>query len=174
MSRRSFVPSPMVTGPLEAGESGYAAARSSRGFFLILALALLICAFLKVPTLHYPHAELDERIYWQLAENLAQKGQYSLQGTELLGTLPPGIFNHPLFHHPPLFATLLIPFVLVGAKDAAVVASWLGHLLAVLAVALVGRHALRRSVGANTFTSPVFWVPLLGICTDPLLLFVSR
>ena len=144
-------------------------------FLLIVGLALALCALLKVPTLFYPGDEMDEQIYWQLAENLARGGPYSLQGTELLSHLSPGIYNHPLFHYPPLFPALLVPFVMLGAKSAAVMVSWLGHLLAVLAVALVGRHLLRgRPDAARGLTQPVFWLPLLAVCADPLLMFVSR
>jgi len=144
-------------------------------FLLIVGLALALCALLKVPTLFYPGDETDEQIYWQLAENLAQAGPYSLQGSELLSHLSPGIYDHPLFHYPPLFPALLVPFVLLGAKSAAVTVSWLGHLLAVVAVALVGRHVLSgRQDAASGLTAPVFWLPLLAVCADPLLMFVSR
>jgi hypothetical protein len=144
-------------------------------FLLVLGLALAVCALLKVPSLFYPGDEMDEQIYWQLAVNLAQGHAYSLQGTDLLPRLSPAIYDHPLFHYPPLFPALMVPFVLAGAKSAAITVSWLGHLLAVLAVALVARHLQQdRPDGAGSVTSPAFWVPLLAVCADPLLMFVSR
>jgi hypothetical protein len=51
--------------------------------------------------------------------------------------------------------------------------SWAGHFLAVIAVALIGRHRLARSASNVTVTSPNFWLPVLGIAADPLLMFVS-
>jgi hypothetical protein len=129
---------------------------------------------LKLPSLRYPLAEGDERIYWQLAENLAQGGKYTLQGTGLIRELSPYMYDRPLFHHPPLFPALLIPFVLTGSKSAAVLVSWLGHFLAIIAIALVGRDILLRLPADRHISAPVFWLPVLGLSADPLLLFVSR
>jgi hypothetical protein len=84
------------------------------------------------------------------------------------------MYDRPLFHHPPLYPALLVPFVLVGSKSAAVLVSWLGHFLAVVAVALVGRHILHRLPTDARISLPAFWLPVLGVSTDPLLMFVSR
>ncbi len=148
---------------------------STGSYVLLVGLALAVCALLKAPTLYYPGDETDEKIYWQLAENLAQGRPYSLQGTALLTDLSPGIYDHPLFHHPPLFPALLVPFVLLGARHAAVVVPWFGHLFAVLAVALVARHALRgRPAAPTNLAAAAYLLPVVGVCADPLLVFVSR
>lgn len=84
------------------------------------------------------------------------------------------MYDRPLFHHPPLFPALLVPFVLTGSKSAAVLVSWLGHSLAVIAVALVGRHVLHRLPHDARISLPAFWLPVLGVSADPLLMFVSR
>jgi 4-amino-4-deoxy-L-arabinose transferase-like glycosyltransferase len=145
-----------------------------RDFFLVVCAALFLCAFLKVPTLNYAHDETDELIYWQLATNLANDGPYSLAGSPLLNVLSRDVYDHTLFHHPPLFPALLVPFVWMGDKSHAIVVSWLGHMLAVIAVAMVGWHALRRAGSDRLVTSPSFWLPVLGVATDPVLQFISR
>jgi hypothetical protein len=172
MSRRALKRSP--ASPRSYEEAAETPLRPTRGFSLLCCAAILLCAALKVPGLIYAAQEPDERIYWQLAENLARTGTYSLQGSELLKELSPEIYDRSLFHHPPLFAAALTPFVAAGAKPFAVLVSWLGHFLAVLAVALVGRHAIRRQWTAATVTSPSFWLPVFGVAADPLLLFVSK
>ena len=139
-----------------------------------MSAVLLVCAFLKLPTLNYAHDETDELIYWQLASNLVTNGNYSLHGSPLLSVLSPDVYDHPLFHHPPLFAASLVPFVSFGARNAAVIVSWIGHMLAVIAVGMVGWHTVRRRAGVRLATSPSFWLPVLGVATDPLLQFVSR
>jgi hypothetical protein len=148
--------------------------RSREGFFILCCALVAVSAIVKLPSLRYPLTEGDERIYWQLAENLAEGGQYTLQGSELLRELSPYMYDRPLFHHPPLFPSLLVPFVLTGSKSAAVLVSWLGHALAVIAVALVGRHSLHRLRAGARISLPAFWLPVLGVSADPLLIFVSR
>lgn len=59
-------------------------------------------------------------------------------------------------------------------QNAAVLVSWLGHVLAVIAVAIIGRHTLMRDSADASITAPAFWLPVLGVCADPLLMFVSR
>jgi hypothetical protein len=147
---------------------------STREFVLFCCAAVVICLFLKIPSLFYPRTEGDERIYWQLAQNLADGAGYTLRGTPLLKELSPYMYDRPLFHHPPLFAILLTPFVVNGMENAAVVVSWLGHALVVLAVAVVGRRTLAHSAHDGALTSPAFWVPVIGVSADPLLMFVSR
>jgi hypothetical protein len=148
--------------------------RTVRGFLVFCCAVVTVCAFLKLPSLRYPFAEGDERIYWQLAENLAHGRGYTLQGTTVLRELSPDMYDRPLFHHPPLFPALLTPFVLTGTRNAAVLISWLGHFLTVIAVALVGRHALLRLGNDTRITAPAFWLPVVAASADPLLIFVSR
>jgi 4-amino-4-deoxy-L-arabinose transferase-like glycosyltransferase len=144
-----------------------------RQCLIITGLVVVVALWLKVPSIFIPHEEIDERIYWQLAEHLASGRGYTLQGSALLDSLSPHIYDRPLFHHPPLFAALLVPFVLSGAKPAAIVVPWLGHILSLLAVALIGwRTALKRPMGP-TGISPGFWLPLLAMAADPLLGFTA-
>jgi 4-amino-4-deoxy-L-arabinose transferase-like glycosyltransferase len=158
---------------MPAGET--ASTRPTPGFWPVCLAALALCTALKVPALIYPPDEADEQIHWQLAVNLAQRGEYTLRGSALLPSLSPYIYDRPLFHHPPLYPALLVPFVRAEAQPAAILVSWLGHLLAVLAVALIGRHALQRQTASEvTTTSPRFWLPVVGVAADPLLMFVSK
>ena len=55
----------------------------------------------------------------------------------------------------------------------AVVVSWLGHALCVVAVAWIVRSALRKGAGGFDALSPLFWVPVLGVAADPFLTFMS-
>ena len=141
---------------------------ASRGFIVFCCAAVLVSALLKLPSLRYPQGEGDERIYWQLAENLTEGGTYTLQGSALLKELSPYMYDRPLFHHPPLFPALLVPFVLTGSKSAAVLVSWLGHAFTIIAVALVGRHILGRLSNNAHISLPAFWLPVLGVSADPL------
>jgi 4-amino-4-deoxy-L-arabinose transferase-like glycosyltransferase len=152
-----------------------ASTRPTPGFWPVCLVALVLCTVLKVPALIYPPDEADEQIHWQLAVSLAQRGEYTLRGSALLPSLSPYIYDRPLFHHPPLYPALLVPFVRAEVQPAAVLVSWLGHLLAVFAVALIGRHALRQQPGSEvTAASPRFWLPVMGVAADPLLMFVSK
>ena len=71
--------------------------RSTRGFVLFCCAAA-VCLVLKGPSLLYPRTEGDERIYWQLAQNLANGGDYTLRGSALLKELSAYIYDRPLFH----------------------------------------------------------------------------
>jgi Glycosyltransferase family 87 len=149
-------------------------ARSTRGFVLFCCAAAAVCLVLKGPSLLYPRSEGDERIYWQLAQNLANGGDYSLRGSAVLKEVSASIYDRPLFHHPPLFPALLSVFAMAGMENATVLVSWLGHVLVVIAVATIGRHTLEHSSADWSITSPAFWLPVLGVSADPLLMFVSR
>ncbi len=145
------------------------------------------------------HFEGDEIRFWYLAKNWATIGHYTLQGSPLFENFP---FYEPYYAyrkmpvHPPLFIVLLRPFVqyefthyekipqglgpdavrAIYAKIApnyAVIASWVGHLLAILAVALIGRYLLIYHKLSLSALSPLFWLPLLGVATDPIMTWVS-
>ena len=135
---------------------------------------IAFCVLLKLPTLGFPHNEGDEVIYWELTENLVSSGRYSLEGTEVLGRLSPHIYDRPLFHHPPLFALLLAPFVLIQSQSGAVVVSWLGHVLCIAGVALLGTAIADYRKLPSRPLSTYFILPLLGVTLDPFLTFVSR
>jgi 4-amino-4-deoxy-L-arabinose transferase-like glycosyltransferase len=134
-------------------------------------LVLLFCAFvvvLKLPSLRFVHAEPDEIVYWSVARNIVEHGKYTLRGATILSRLSPTIYDRPLFHHPPLYPALLTPFVVLKAQQASVVISWLGHLLCVAAVGIIGWAALDRD------HEDTLWLALLGVASDPLLTHVSR
>ncbi|MGD1019458.1 MAG: glycosyltransferase 87 family protein [Verrucomicrobiia bacterium] len=122
----------------------------------------------------FSHSENDERIYWQLATNLASGHGYTLQGTELLSLFSPFQYNRPLFYHPPLFPALLVPFVVFGSPQSAVLISWVGHFLCILAVAVIAKHLIGKQAETLTALSPRYWLPLLGVSVDPVLNFLSR
>jgi 4-amino-4-deoxy-L-arabinose transferase-like glycosyltransferase len=135
----------------------------------VTGLIVIVAIWLKVPSLFIEHTETDERIYWQLAENLAAGRGYTLQGTALLESLSPHIYDRPLFHHPPLFAALLTPFAASEMRSAAIVIPWLGQVLGILAVALIGLRTALQGASGRTAMSPGFWLPLLAMAADPLL-----
>lgn len=143
----------------------------------LVPLVLLFVGFsmlMKVPTLIFEHDEPDERVYWAVAENLAQRGEYTLRGSPMLEGMSPRIYDRPLFHHPPLYIALLVPFTALDAPQAAVTISWIGHALCIVAVALMGATLLRRSGTPAEELGSWLWIPLLGVATDPLLAFASR
>lgn len=138
---------------------------------LICAAIVLLCLALKLPSLTYPRLEYDERIYWQLTDNWLKHGTYSLRGTQVLRELPPSVYDKPLFHHPPLLPILLAPCVWLGSPNAAILVAWLGHVLAIIGVAIICWMWRRRSWRATTF---VLWLPVLGVALDPVLTFTAR
>lgn len=136
--------------------------------WLILAVALLLALCLKIPSLFQPHLETDELVFLNLAANLADSGNYSLQSTPILPYLSPAIYDKPFFQHPPLFVMLIAPLVTAISANSAVVVSWLGHLLALLAVFLLGRHTLGRE------NRLLLGIILAFAVFDPLLVFTSQ
>jgi len=143
-----------------------------RSFLWFTLVAIALATALKAPTWGLTHKEPDEVIYWTLAHSLLERGEYGLQGTRLLEILPAEMYDRPLFHHPPLYPLALVPFAAADAWSAAIVVSWLGHALAIVAVGLVvARPCRSRGVPATSFA---FWLPLLAIALDPIFLFTSR
>ena len=147
----------------------------SRQFWTVLGAILLFCTLLKLPSLSFSHEEPDERIYLALAGHLDHAEPYNLSGTGILKELSSSIYDRPLFFHPPLFPVLLVPFIHANAERAAVIISWVGHLLCVLSVAVIGR---RMMAGASCHVplgdSFLWWLPVVGVALDPLLIFCSR
>lgn len=147
-----------------------AAALDRRTSAWVLGAVVLLTVALRLPLLGWDNrsSETDEGIYWQLAASLVRGDGYTLQRAPILETLSPGMYDRPVFHHPPLYPALLVPFVLLDSPRWAIVVSWLGPLLAVLAVFLVARsrgHAAR---------SAALLLPVLGVALDPLMSFVAR
>jgi 4-amino-4-deoxy-L-arabinose transferase-like glycosyltransferase len=141
----------------------------------LVVLVVLFSAFtvvLKLPSLTFAHDEPDEVIYWSVARNLVEHGTYTLRGAPIQSHLSPTIYDRPLFHHPPLYPLLLMPFVALDAPQAAVVISWLGHLLCVMSIGIIA-WAISRG-GGDERADDSAWLALLGVATDPLLAHVSR
>lgn len=130
-----------------------------------------MCVALKLPTLFFERLEYDEQVYWELTKNWLETGAYSLRGTSILGELPPSVYDRPLFHHPPLLPMLLAPFVGTDSPRGAILVSWLGHVLAVVGVAMICWTWRRRSWHAANM---LLWLPVLAVALDPVLMFCSR
>lgn len=139
-----------------------------------LILFSLLSFFFKIPALLYLHQETDEIIYLTLARSLRERGTYSLQGTDILPRLSPTIYDHPLFHHPPLFPALLAVFSQEETLPYAITVPWIGHALAILGVGFVILAASRTSPTLLSASQPAVWLPFLAMTTDPVLLFVGR
>lgn len=144
-----------------------------RRFVLICATFALLCLALKPMTWFSPRAEVDEQVYWTVARHFHRTGQYTLQGTGAIEALnlPRHIYDRPLFHHPPLFPAALLPFGAANRPDAAIVISWLGHILAIVGIGLIcwsWRDPAWRS------TELALWLPVFAIAVDPLMMFCSR
>ena len=143
-------------------------------FWIVVLLVIGFSAIIKLPTFNLPHKEGDEIAFWYLTKNWIETGEYTLKGSPLAQTkLYFGRANREMPVHPPMFPLLLRPFVKYNAPDKAVIASWIGHFLTILAVALIGRYLfLSYGLTLSAF-SPLFWIPLLGIATDPIMTYVS-
>ncbi len=143
-------------------------------FWKVVFTVVLFVIALKIPTLNLPHVEGDEIAFWHLANNWIKTGKYTDKGGDL--TPYPAFvdrFTRDMPVHPPAFVALLVPFAKFGAQNKAVIASWLGHILAILAVALIGRQVFRNSEQVISAFSPHFWLPLLGMATDPVMTWIS-
>ena len=150
--------------------------RSSNARFALVA-AFLAAAFsiiIKLPTLKYPLTNWDGIIYLELSRRLLDGEPYSLMGSRLLEHLPRSFYEHPVFHHPPGFSLLLTPFVALKALNAAVVLSWLGHVLVLASIALLGYHLLLRETPADFRLRCAFLLPLAAAAADPLMNFIGR
>jgi 4-amino-4-deoxy-L-arabinose transferase-like glycosyltransferase len=147
---------------------------NTRSYVLVFLLFVVFTTFLKIPTVNYSHQEPDEIIYLELARQILENGEYTLRGTEILTHLSPNMYDRPLFHHPPLYPILLTPFVWAGMENWAVITSWLGHIMCLAAVAIFAWTITIRVTTTKGPFHPCFWIPLLGISLDPILVFVSR
>ncbi len=143
-------------------------------FWTVVLLIIGLTIFVKIPTLNLPHVEGDEVAFWHLANNWIKTGKYTDKGDDLT-PYPAYVdrFTRDMPVHPPVFAALLVPFAKYKALDKAVIASWVGHILAILAVALIGRHVLQKTPDIDTALSPHFWLPMLGVATDPVMTWIS-
>lgn len=142
--------------------------------------AFVFALLVKLPQLALRHREPDEIIYWQLGQRLWQDGVYSLRGTLMLERLPAAMYDHGLFHHPPLLAVLLGPWAVGDAGPyppaSTLWITWIAHALfaaATVSLALrmvsIGRDGAHRSLGVA--------LPVLAVAScvlDPFGWFASR
>jgi len=144
-----------------------------RRFVLICISISLLCLALKPMSWFAPRAEVDEQVYWTLARHFQRTGEYTLQGTGAIEALnlSPQIYGRPFFHHPPLYTFLLLPFAAARNPNAAIVISWLGHVLAIIGISLVCWTWRRPGTRGTEFT---LWLPVLAVAVDPLMMFCSR
>jgi 4-amino-4-deoxy-L-arabinose transferase-like glycosyltransferase len=134
-------------------------------------LALLLAT--KLPSLRFEHREPDEVIYWTVAKNLGEHGRYTLRGAPFLSKLSRRMYDKPLFHHPPLYPALLVPFATRELRREAIAISVFGHALALFAVALIGVHLHARFASGEP-PLRALWLPLLGATLDPVFVHVAR
>lgn len=142
-----------------------------RQFITVCTIIIGLCLLLKLPTLYFERAEGDELIYWGLTENWLEHGRYSLQGTEILKTIPAEMYDKPLFHHPPMISILLAPFVYFHSHTFSILVSWLGHVLAVVGVA-IWVWTMRKPEWRPT--DIFMWLPVLAMAMDPVYTFAAR
>lgn len=142
-------------------------------FIWVVLLFIALATLLKLPTILNERTEPDESVYLTLAYRMLNGQPYSLQGTEVMKILSPGIYDHPLFHHPPLFPALLVPFVAAKHSRSGIFLSWLGHGLSIVGVAMLLWRMMAKHEKTISPFSVCIWVPLLGIALDPLCLFLS-
>ncbi len=163
-----------MQGGMMQTKAGFAAVRQDsdlRRYVLVCVLIAATCLAFKLPSLTFPRQEYDERIYWQLTENWLETGSYSIQGRPVLRELPPSIYDRPLFHHPPLMSLLLTPFVTFESPNGAVLIAWLGHLLAIVGVAVICWTWRRRTWHATHLS---LYLPVLAMAMDPVFVFCGR
>ncbi|QDU84722.1 GPI transamidase subunit PIG-U [Planctomycetes bacterium Pla163] len=127
---------------MEPSTRGTTDQRNGRATRVAAALAFVLALLVKLPQLGFGHREPDEVIYWQLAQRLWQDGVYSLRGTLMLERLPAAMYDHGLFHHPPLFAALLGPWAVGDAgpypPSSAIWITWIAHALFAAATVHLG------------------------------------
>ncbi|HEU4427255.1 MAG TPA: hypothetical protein VFT98_00750 [Myxococcota bacterium] len=145
----------------------------ARRALLVAAPFLALALLTKLPSLAFEHREPDEVIYWTVARHLDEHGRYTLRGAPFLHKLPRAMYDRPLFHHPPLYPALLVPFVRRDARSEAVAISVLGHLLAIFSVAWIGLH-LHARIGGATGAFAALAIPLAGVALDPVLVHTAR
>lgn len=156
-------------------ESGVAreSAASIRERWLAAALAALASVLVKLPQLRFAHREPDEVIYWQLAQRLWQDGVYSLRGTRVLPLLPAEMYDHALFHHPPLLPLLLGPWAAGSSAPyppgSALAVIWLAHALGVAAVLALGLRLAAGPIGRGACA-----LAAAALVLDPLGWFCAR
>ncbi len=141
-----------------------------------LILLALLFIVLKIPSLLAAHIETDELIYASLTRNLFLHGQYNLVGLPIYETLSPAVYHRPHFHHPPLLPLLMVPFMWLGIAKWAILISWTGHFLCIVAVAIQCRLLSSIYAGDDRDRPApwVAWLPVLAICMDPVLYLISR
>lgn len=146
---------------------------AARERWIAAVLAALASVLVKLPQLRFAHREPDEVIYWQLAQRLWQDGVYSLRGTRVLPLLPAEMYDHALFHHPPLLPLLLGPWAASSSAPyppgGSLWVVWLAHALGVAAVVALGLRIAQGPVGRASCA-----LAAAALVFDPLGWFCAR
>ncbi|MBL7131404.1 MAG: glycosyltransferase family 39 protein, partial [Candidatus Omnitrophica bacterium] len=123
--------------------------KKSFNYTTVILIAIILFALaIRLPALFTRHIENDEVIYQVLADKVSKDfSDYSLQGTAILNQLPAGIYDKPLFHHPPLFIYGVILFKSLFGQRFIVLFPILCSVLTVLAIYLIGKKIYTEKVG---------------------------
>ncbi len=125
------------------------------------------------PILLRPPTNADELIYLRLARSMTEGTGYTLQGSLILPALPPEMYDHALFNHPPGFPLLLMPMVAAGLARWTVILSLAAHLASAAAVVFLGYRFLLRE-DDSLWRRVLFGIVTLAAFLDPILSFCSR
>ena len=140
---------------------------------IVTALVAVFTALMHAPILLRPPTNADELIYLRLALSMTEGTGYTLQGSRILSSLPPEMYDHPLFNHPPGFPWLLMPMVANGFARWTVVLPLLAHLVCAAAVAFLGYRFLLKD-DDSLWRRMLFCIVSLAAFMDPILSFCSR
>jgi hypothetical protein len=140
---------------------------------IVTALVAVFTAAMHAPVLLRPPTNADELIYLRLALSMTEGTGYTLQGSRILSSLPPEMYDHALFNHPPGFPWLLMPMVAAGFARWTVVISLAAHLGCAAAVAFLGYRFLLRD-DDSLWRRMLFCIVSFAAFMDPILSFCSR
>ncbi len=140
---------------------------------IVTALMAVFTVAMHAPILLRPPTNADELIYLRLALSMSEGSGYTLQGSRILSSLPPEMYDHAIFNHPPGFPWLLRPFVATGFARWSVLLSLAAHLAAAAAVVFLGYRFLLRDED-SLWRRMLFGVATLAAFLDPILSFCSR
>ncbi len=140
---------------------------------IVAALVAVFTVVIHAPILLRPPTNADELIYLRLARSMSEGSGYTLQGSLILPSLPPEMYDHAVFNHPPGFPVLLMPLVATGLARWAVIVSLAAHLACAAAVVFLGYRLLLRE-DDSLWRRMLFGIMTLAAFLDPILSFCSR
>ena len=140
---------------------------------MVTALVAVFTVAMHTPILLRPPTNADELIYLRLALSMSEGSGYTLQGSRILSSLPPEMYDHALFNHPPGFPWLLMPFVATGFARWTVILSLAAHLACAAAVVLLGYRFLLK-YDDSLWRRMLFGIVTMAAFLDPILSFCSR